>query len=388
MELSVTTLMNEAEHRSGLSDWGSDQTFRNGLEVLVQALCETDPLPKLVESFTEHMIDLLVTRLRLVDDERLHPEILAIKIKRPIILIGLSRTGTTILHDLMALDPAARAPLVWETARPWPAPEVATFDTDPRIAQMQAQIEGMFAALPELKKIHPFGATMPADCLNLMALHFASARLFSFYGIPRFVHWLADTPIEGLYRTHKRVLQQLQWKGPRGRWTLKEPMHQLNLDQLASTYPDACFVQTHRDPVRTVPSGSNFIWTVFHMHDPRAKRKEIGQLAAHLFGACLERSTAARARDPKLDARVLDIAYRDTVLDPVGQVRRIHQHFDLPFSTEHVSRIEQYIADNPQSKHGRHQYNAEDYGFDTDAIMQQFPQYRARFGHLLSDPEH
>ncbi|MBU3946614.1 MAG: sulfotransferase [Proteobacteria bacterium] len=388
MELSETTLLREAEQRSGLSDWGSDQTFRIGLRVLVEALLETEPLPKVFERFTAHMIDLLVTRLRLVDDARRHPEIMAIKIERPIILIGLSRTGTTILHNLMALDPAARAPLEWETAHPWPAPEVATFDTDPRISQMQAQIEGLFAALPILKKMHPFGATLPADCLNLMALHFASARFFTFYGVPRFVKWLAETPIDGLYNTHKRVLQQLQWKGPHGRWTLKEPMHQLNLDQLAATYPDACFVQTHRDPVRTIPSGSNVIWTIFQMQDPRAKRKEIGHLAAHLFGACLERSTASRAHDPQLDARVLDIAYRDTVLDPVGQVRRIHQHFNLPFSAEHVRRIEQYIAENPKSKHGSHHYNAEDYGFNSVDIMQQFQQYRARFGHLLSDPEH
>ena len=154
-----------------------------------------------------------------------------------------------------------------------------------------------------------------------MALHFASASYWAKYGLNSYAEWLVDTEVEGLYRTHKRALQQLQWKGPSGRWTLREPIHQLNLTQLAATYPDARFVQTHRDPARTIPSAASFVWTIQRLLTPGMDRVDTGRAAARLFGSALERSTRAR-EDPALDARVIDVAYRDTVTDPVGTVQR------------------------------------------------------------------
>jgi len=387
MQPTTDELMGQAEQATGLDDWGEDLSFRAGLEQVLRSLDRDGVAEPVADGVRAQMLGLLVVRLRLRADERAHPEIVATPIERPVILIGPARSGTTILHELLALDPAARVPLEWETTHLWPAPELATFDTDPRIAETQAGFEQLMQAAPQLRSMHPWEATLPSDCLPLMALHFASASFWAANSLDSFVAWLATEPVEGLYRTHRRALQQLQWKGPRGRWTLKEPTHQLNLDLLAAAYPDACFVQTHREPATTIASAADLVHTIQLIAKPDRDRQASGRAARQLFGACLDRSTAVRDADPALDARILDVAYADTVIDPVGQVRRIHEHFDIPFTDEHARRIAERMARTTDAGHGHHSYRASDYGLDSDELGSAFHAYRKRFSHLLAEPE-
>ncbi|MDO7843612.1 sulfotransferase family protein [Sphingomonas immobilis] len=385
MALSVEDVLQRAEAATGLTNWGTDQAFRVGLAELLGAAA-TANLPAMGSAALERQIvDLLSIRLRFVEDERLHPEIVAQTIDRPLILTGLPRTGTTILHDLCALDPAGRAPLEWESSRPWPAPEAATYTTDPRIAECQAEIDARLEAMPILRSMHPWGATLPADCLSFLSLSFVCTRFVASFYVPEYSHWLSVTKPEGVYRTHKRALQQLQWRGPQGRWILKEPQHLLDMEQLVGVYPDSCIVQTHRDPVRTIVSVASLIWTIQSMLRPDIDKKETGRLALELFGAHLERGTIAR-QDKAIDNRVIDIAYRDTVLNPVGTVERIYDHFNLPFSSEHADRIKHHIAENPQGKHGAHKYTPEEFGLDPATLKGLMPEYRHRFADLLEEP--
>lgn len=386
MSTSVEALLGRAEAQTGLHDWGSDAAFRVGLQALVESAATADLPDYGLAALEAEILGLLTTRLHFIDDDRQYPEIGEQTIVQPLILTGLPRTGTTILHDLCALDPAGRAPQEWESLRPWPAPEIATYATDPRIAEVQAEIDARLNAMPALRTMHPWGATLPADCLGFLALSFVCSRFVAGFTVPDYSHWLATTRPEGVYRTHKRALQQLQWRGPRGRWILKEPSHLLDMAQLVDTYPDACIVQTHRDPVRTIVSVASLIWTIQCILKPGISRQETGQQALELFGAHLEQGTIAR-RSQEIDARVLDIAYRDTVTDPVGTVERIYGHFSLPFSAEHASRIRNHIAENPQGKHGQHRYSAEEFGLDSGSLERLMPEYRARFSDLLSEPD-
>lgn len=385
MALSVDQALSKARAKAGLDDWGPDGRFRVGLEALIASAAADGLSETALQGLEGQIVDLLVTRLRFVEDETRYPEILAQPIERPLILTGLPRTGTTILHDLCALDPKGRAPQEWEAAKPWPAPELATYATDPRIAETQAGIDAMLEARPVLRTIHPWGATLPADCLPFFALSFVTTRFVAGFGLPAYSHWLSTHKAAGVYQTHKRALQQLQWRGPKGRWVLKEPQHLLDMDQLLSVYPDAMIVQTHRDPVRTLPSVASFIWAVQSLLQPDYDKKITGRQVMEMFDAHLRNATTAR-RSPAVDERVLDIAYRDTVLDPVGTVRRIHAHFGLDFSDEHARRIEHHMAANPQGKHGAHHYTAEEYGLDEAALAGFAPEYREQFGHLLSEP--
>lgn len=385
MSLSVDALLRRAEEVAGLTDWGQDQAFRVGLEALVHSAVVDKVQPSALAGLERLIVDLLVTRLRFVEDEKQHPEILQQPIEKPLILTGLARTGTTILHDLCALDPAGRAPQDWETARPWPAPDAATYTTDPRIAQMQQEIEARLEAMPILRSMHPWGATLPSDCLNFLSLSFVCSRFVAGNWLPTYSHWLATEAPEGIYRTHRRALQQLQWRGPKGYWILKEPQHLLNLDQLHATYPDVRMVWTHRDPMRTLPSVASLIWTIQSIVRPDQDKKATGRQIFELFAAHLERGVKAR-KSAGLDGQILDIAYRDTVLDPVGTVRRIKEHFGMPFSDEHAARIERHMAENAQGKHGTHKYTAEEFGMDPEELRALMPEYRERFADYLEEP--
>src|SRR5882757_22458 len=183
-------LMTAAEHQARLSDWGDDVTFRIGLRQLLAAVEDMSAAVKLRTSVAAHVIRLLVTRLHLVQDGKRHPEILTGKIERPLIVTGMPRTGTTWLYELLALDPNARAPLEWEVYRPWPAPEAATFETDPRIAEMEAVNKAVLAGAPELATMHTWHARLPQECNAITTLHFASTNFWSVYSVPNYLSWL------------------------------------------------------------------------------------------------------------------------------------------------------------------------------------------------------
>jgi hypothetical protein len=391
--LSVEPLLEEAERETGLSDWGDDQSWRGCLAVLVDSINAMQAPVDVIEPGRLDLVRLLATRLRLVEDERRHPEVAAQEIDRPVIVIGLPRTGTTILFDLLALDPAARAPQTWEVRWPWPAPERESYTTDPRIAELQAAFDAMTTAAPEVKPLHPWRATLPEECNTIMIYHFASVTFWARLHVPKYVDWLLAERAPGVYRTHKRILQQLQWKGPRGRWTLKSPAHQLDLEGLLATYPDACLIQTHREPARSFASLASMVATLRRAGSralPGAAAVvtdpvEVGRSAAKLWGGALERSTISR-RDPRIDAAVLDIAYRDLVVDPAGTVRRIYERFDLPWSDDYGEVVEQRMHESAGEHQGQHRYTLEEFGLDEDELRDRFPAYRERFGDLLGEP--
>lgn len=387
-QLEPSTLMAQAEQAAGLADWGADRSFEVGLERLCDAV-EAMPIAAAVrEAAAAQVLRLLTIRLQLEQDAKQHPEILRGKIESPVIVVGLPRTGTTWLFELLALDPEARAPLTWEVGAPVPAPEIATFTADPRISQTQAGIDSMLAAVPELATMHPYGATLPAECNAILQLHFASSNFWAAYDVPDYIRWLTAAPAPGAMHTHRRVLQQLQWRGPTGRWTLKSPPYLLMLEDLLAAYPDACLVQTHREPAKMVASLANMIRALrraqypdcSELHEPKA----IARSVLDHFGAALERGVASR-KDPAVEARFVDVAYRDVVADPIGSVRRIYEQFGLPWSSAYEDRLRAHVGAQRSSGHGKHAYDPAEFGVAELALAEQFPEYRSRFAALLED---
>lgn len=386
--LDAATLMAQAEEVTGLSDWGQDHSFEVGLGKLVDAVEAMACGPLLRDAVTEQSVQLLSTRLRLNDDANKHPEILSSKIERPLIVAGLPRTGTTWLFELLELDPMVRAPLDWEVVAPWPAPEAATFEADPRIAQVQSGYEEMLKLVPEFATMHQVGAQLPQECNAIAQYHFASSNFWASYGVPDYLDWITFGHPTGVMKTHRRFLQQLQWKGPRGRWTLKSPPYLLMLDDLLEAYPDACLVQTHREPAKMVASLSNMVRTIrkvrFGHIEELLDPKAIARSVLLHFGEALERSTRDR-QNPSIDKRFIDIAYRDTVADPVGTVKRIYTHFNIPWTADYEQRLKEHIGVDRSTGHGKHIYDPAEFGIDELDLPNQFSEYRARFGDLLSD---
>jgi len=383
--LDVDALIDEAKRQTGLDDFGSDLSFMTGYRKLVEAVEAMSPPAQLRATARHKIVGLLATRLRYAEDDKHHPEIARQDVGAPLIVCGLPRTGTTITYDLLCLDPAARAPREWEWYVPWPAPEIETFDTDPRIGQVQAIYENWLKHAPQLADIQRMDCTQPGECNHGMMLHFASTNFPAELGVPAFSRWLIDTVAEGQYRTHKRMLQQFQWKGPKGRWTLKSPQHLFDLPGLVETYPGAMLVWTHRDPVLTFSSLASMIAGFLAAVGAANDLKAIGRGVFETWTAGLNRATRARLERPDIECRIIDLGHGGIVADPMDAIRRIYDRFGLSFGEEHQARITRFLNENPAATRlGKHKHSPETFGIDRDEVQERLADYYERFGHLLA----
>lgn len=386
--LTIEQLEQTAREQTGLNDFGPDTGWREGLTRLVDAVNAMHPSETLVESARQRIVGQLTTRLRFVEDDRRHPEIAAEKIEAPLIVIGLPRTGTTIVYDLLCLDPEARPPAEWEWYIPWPPPEVETYHSDPRIAQLTETYDNWLKHAPQLRDIQRMDCTQPGECNHGMQYHFASTNYPAEFGVPEFAKWLQEGDVTGQYVSHKRLLQNFQWKGPHGRWTLKSPQHLFDLPGLLETYPGAMLVWTHRDPALTMSSLSSMIAGLLAAVGGDKDKVAIGHDVVETWGSAMNRALAAREADPAIEARIIDLAHRDVVADPKGAIARVYEKFGLNFSPEHAARIDRFLSENPAAKRlGKHKHHPEEYGIDVADVRRRLDHYYARFGDLLARPE-
>lgn len=384
--LTVAGLEQTARANTGLADFGPDTGWREGFGRLVAAVEAMGPNDQLRHLATHNIVGQLETRLHFVDDDRRHPEIAEQDVGDPLIVIGLPRTGTTISYDLLCLDPLARAPREWEWYIPWPPPQAATFDTDPRIAQVTAMYDNWLKHAPQLLEIQRFDCTQPGECNHGMQYHFASTNFPAELGVPDYAEWLREKEVPGQYVSHKRLLQNFQWQGPKGRWTLKSPQHLFDLPALLQAYPGAMLVWTHRDPALTFSSLSSMIAGFLAAFGGDKDKAAIGRDVVETWTVGMNRALAAR-RDPAIEARIIDLAHSDIVTDPMGAVARIHDHFGLDFSAGHQARISRFLAENPAAQRiGKHRHSPEEYGIDIAELRHRMADYHGRFGALLRTP--
>ena len=385
-KLEVAALLRAAEDETGLHEWGSDQSFKAGLGALVSAVNAMPAPPSFVEQAHGRLVSSLTMLLHFVEDARLHPEITAQPIKAPMVVVGLPRTGTTVLYDLLALNPDFRTPRDWEYFLPWPAPEAATWDKDPRIAIINALNQQFLALAPELANIHEFEATHSSECNLAFTHHFASTQFIAEWGVPDYRAWLLHGKVAGRYAAHKRILQQLQWKGPPGRWLLKSPEHLFDLEGLTAAYPGAQLVWTHRDPVQAMSSLSSFMLQFRNIFGISNDPLEVGRAVFETWTTAMERGVHSRAANSVIDAAVIDIAHREVIADKPGVVRKIYDYFGMPFTSKLAERVRIDAADADTQRFGRlgkHKHNPETFGIDRAAVRERMPLYYARFGAMF-----
>ena len=375
--LDSDRLLNLATQRSRLADFG-DLPFREGIDVLLWSLRHEsgNPPERVAQIAASLLLPALVKRLRLVDDRKRYPEIAAQRIKAPIVITGLPRTGSTHLQALLATRPGARSPAEWEMRLPSPPPAAATARTDPRIAEVQQAIDAR-AGAAKLQAIHPYGALRPEQCLGLIDWGFVNQTYLAYHRVPSYYEWFLNADQRLVYSHHTRFLQHLQFRNP-GEWVLKWPKHLFGLDALLDAYPDARIVWTHRDPAKVVGSITSFVGTLRAMNSPVFDPKRFGAEWSALEEAGLHRGLSVRDRVG--EDRFLDVQYNDLTADPVATVTRICRHFGIPVEDETVRRVAAFQDENPQGKHGAHTNTAEDYGFDPERLRRRFAAYTERFG--------
>jgi hypothetical protein len=372
----IEELHRRAQETTGLHDWGRDNSYRDGLTALVSDVVN---LPDRVQEVAQdQIVGLLSTRLQLERDAAAEPGMLDQEIGMPLVVIGLPRTGTSLLFELLQLDPESRCPMVWEASYPSPPPDVHNYKNDPRIALSEAQ-----APNPEVQALHPSGPETPAECHAITMLHFDSAYFVAFMEIPHYREWMLSHREFTLFRTHRRLLQQLQWRGPRGRWTLKSPQHPLNLESLIEAYPGAMLIQTHRDPLTSMSSLASLIRATRRPLYPDSDPHKLGAEIIDTWTTVLERGIAAR-EDRAVDAAIFDVDYRDLVANPLRSVEQIYEHFGLPMGLPHRERIREFLAAGAGTGHGSHQYSPDEFGIRRPELLARMPNYADRFASLVT----
>jgi hypothetical protein len=324
----------------------------------------------------EALVAALANRLRIEDWIAQHPEILDAPIEKPMFVFGLPRTGTTLVINLLAADPARRAFLRWEAFDSVPPPTSAELHAGPRY-QAQADRLAMAAKfMPHISAIHHEDADSPTECQFSMAPSFCAQVYESQAYIPTYRHWLMhEADYRPAFRYHKRLLQFLQSEAP-GRWTLKNPWHPLFLDVLHETYPDAQLVMTHRDPAEVLGSACSLIKAVRPVYTDHVDLEAIGRDFAETFEIMIARMLAYREKHG-WDA-IYDVQYVDTLKDPIGVMRGIYAHFGEDLTPEAEAAMQTYMANNRQGKHGRHSYTLEEFGLSKEAVHERFAGYIER----------
>ena len=380
VQLDADELLRAACDATGLDDFG-DPRWEEPYRRLVAALDTEARLHVVGRLLSRHdVLRHLCTRLLLVDAARRDPGVADEAVVAPIVVTGPARSGTSILHELLAEDPALRAPYAYEMAYPLPRAGQGRAE---RIAWAEPEFDLWGDVQPEFLAVHELAAHLPEECLWLTAPDFDIGFWSTCVDIPSFMEWRAFTDPVPVYEYHRSFLQRLQRHGPPRTWVLKSPVHLGRLAALLAVYPDARIIRTHRDPARTVPSTVSTValgrWLRSDDVDPQA-------IAASVVGALQLLSNGAAEQRSSLPAgQVAELGYADLMRDPVGAITRAYDELGLPVASDLGDRILGYLEARPQTKYGVHRYRAEDYGLDDDEIRRDFAPYVEEFGIEIED---
>jgi len=382
--LEEQDLLDKAIRRAGSSDFGGEG-FLEGMRVLLDSVereAELSTLGRL--SCRETLLRYLENRLRLTEYRAQHPLVAEQRIERPIFIVGLPRTGTTLLFNLLAQDPDNRAPLSWEVEWPVPPPEPETYDTDPRIRDAEKLFGNLDRLIPTLPAIHEFGPQLPQECVPINAHEFLSVQFHITFHVPSYQAWLNEQNMVRSYEFHRKFLQHLQSRHMKTRWALKSPAHLPAIDELLTVYPDALIIHTHRDPGRVMPSLASLHYAFRGMNSDSVDPARIGRNVMDTWTIQLQKAVAARRRHHDKPEQFFDAHFEDTLEDPVDLLRRAYEHFGLELSDPARERMSAFLAANPRGSRGVHRYQREDFGLELGEIRERFADYVDEFDVALS----
>ncbi len=375
-------LIAEARQQTGLVDLG-DASFREPLIRLCASLAGEANLNAVgVATQRQRVLDILITRLRVEDWFARHPEIADEVIGAPLVICGLPRTGTTMLHRVIAEDPDFDSAKWYEVRYPAPLDGWTPDGVDARIAAAEEEVRMTLELAPELMAIHPFDATSPDEEIMLLEQSFFSRTPESYCHLPEFSAWLESQDQLPGYRYLHRLLQFLQWQHraqgrARPRWVLKSPHHLGFLPELFRLFPDASVIQTHRDPVESIPSICSLCFHLETMGCDVPDPKATGAHWSAGWARYLERAMAYR--DAGHDEHFLDVGYLDSVRDPLATVARIYEFLGRELSPVAEEKMRQWTEDNAREKRAAHAYSLEQFGLTEASLARDFAPYRSRY---------
>lgn len=380
IDLSRDSILAEARKNTGLSDFGPDD-YLERLDLLVDEWNSDAGLTGIGRlSLRNKLLLFACNRLLIQDTLQKHPEIHDVEISQPIIVVGLPRSGTTHLLNLMAADQRLRSLPLWESYEPLPMPGETILEdgTDPRYKRCADQWNLMQQTAPTLAAMHPMNPDHIHEELELMGPDFASYNFEWLTMSPRWRDHYYNTDQTPHYEYMKTVLKILQWRQGPDRWVLKCPQHLEQLPVLSKVFPDATFAVTHRDPVSVIQSAITMLAYGQRMNRHKVEMQALvdywSDRIEHLLRACV------RDRDLLPASQSIDVPFHEFMADDVGMVKRIYDKAGLEMNARATQDLENYMTKHPRGKHGRMVYRLkEDFGVDPDELRERFAFYFERF---------
>jgi len=374
----VEGLVTRACERAGLDDFGGD-SWREGLALLVQTV---ESAPGVNAGGRDlvygQFVDALWNRLRVVDYLRQHPEVAAERVERPLVVLGLPRTGTSLASYLLDQDPNRRSLLTWEAENSVPPPSPETLRIDPRCLKKKAELEALAEGLKaaNIPMVHWDDADGPTECMFVQNQDFRAYLWEAFMPTSAYADWLMDADMTSTYAYERSVLQMLQSRAP-GVWSLKMPSHAVHIDALLSTFPDVRIVWAHRDPFKATASflRLNYLSRAVLGADidvTDVVSNVLRQLQAHV-------ARPLQARQRIGDDRFFDLHYAALLRDPIGVMRSLYEWAGDELTPSTEDAMLQWLKRNPQDRFGVQPYSLDGSGVAIGDLEPVFDQYLSTF---------
>ena len=369
--MTFDEILNAARTETGLPDPDSD-SWREGLEILLRDHAKADTLTERGRQMIKgRYVTLLANRMRTDDFMRRNPSVATAPVKRPVFILGLVRTGTTMASYLMGADPANRSLLRWEANHVAPPAAPGATKTDPRCLAEKAKDEIMIKSNPKGVAQHFEAGDGPTECVHLMAQDFRSMMLGVLSTTPTYHDWILFCDLTTAFAHRKRVLQVLQSTNP-GRWVLKMPSDSLFIRRLFQAFPDAKVIWTHRDPYAALASsmsmrGNSRLIFNKDMDVPYMRDRFPLQLSLHT------RRPLELARERPND--IYNLYYDDLIADPLAQMKKVYAWLGDEWTDATETGMRGWLKENPQNRFGTHKYSLAEWGFTKQDLEPYFADY-------------
>jgi hypothetical protein len=383
-ELAPRALMAAAAAQVGHDAWG-DQSFLAPLELLTGAALASGRLTGtgrrvLRSALLRH----LRNRLHLQEFLGRHPPAARAPLHQPIVITGLPRTGTTVLHNLLALDRRNRFLRLWEALHPIPPEAAREPDEAELVRQAETWLERFYAIAPAMREIHPLSPSGPEECDALLQNAFASQHFDDMFDAEGYSRWFYAERLEVEYDYYALQLRVLAAHGPEHeRWVLKSPGHLAHLDELLRALPAARIVHCHRDPAQSVPSYADLILNVRRPNVECLTKESAGRQALERSAASAARALAAREQiDPE---RLLDVSFPDLVRDPLATVARLYEWIGVSLPPELEASMRRWLKHSTRHRYGQHRLDPSHFDLPPARARAPFAAYLERFGRLCEE---
>ena len=378
MKINANEILDQAKSETGLSDLG-EPLFFEGLNRLIDSINNEANLNEIgIQAQPIRIQGLLTNRLRFEEDLKKFPEILDQEIIAPIVIVGLPRTGSTMTHRLLASDPNHTAMLWWEGRYPALLPDEKRGDIEARMELGKAEVDAVVAASPEALDIHPWDYKGADEEILLLEHNFLSTVPESFMALPSYSEWIEEQDHTLAYEDLKKFIQYLQWQNPgreKKRWVLKSPHHLGFIDKMISVFPDAKIIQTHRDPIKTVPSFCSMCANLFEPLTTNFDKVFIGKHWSNKLTRALNHCMNISEQHPD---NFLDLEFLNMIKDPIDEMKKIYEFIGESFGEKTEVAMEAWREENKHEM-GAHKYSLEEYDLTESQINDNFAKYQQKY---------